>query len=332
MEELGLEILEQSLVELDNKVQDIDYHDIVIGDFVNIKDLKEKGLFALAHVELDGNGRTDDGLISEKTTSLINIELKATADNLPVVDWAKSVTFSKIELERASRMNLKLDTLKVEHLLQNALATMQTNGFIGHYADNRLKGLLTLDITPEITELDTTKPNAFILGLVKSFYKKTGGTFYPNVIAIDSEDLMDMSATVIDVKEGVSITALTVAKDLIQQLAGHPVEIKAIPKQYAQFDSNGISLARGKERAGTLAKKRAMAYINDSSYINYNVAYMPERLEVEPFNLMAFQTGYRMGISSVALKYKEAMVYVDYTVKPSVHKNEGDKTNEGGKK
>lgn len=306
--DLALDMLEQGLAEYDNNIQEKTFPEIVIGDFVDIKQISDKGLTENIYGVLDARGGLEDGIIGSKTTSLVTTDVSVTMDKSALVSWAKSTQWTIEELAQASRLGLSLDTTKLDVMLKNAHQTIQRNGFVGHRVEG-LTGLLNSSKVEVETGVTATKPVkdmtpeealAFFTELFVAGLERTGGQMMPSDLAIDSFDLAYLTAKSAGYRnnDGMFISTLSVLQDQLSTVAGHAVNIRAIPNKYAQ----GIADAK---------KNRAVIYTRDPSILEYPVM-MPETIAPEKFNLIAFQAGMYCRFGSVDIKDPSMIAYVDY--------------------
>lgn len=306
--ELALDVLEQGLAEFDGKIEEKTFPGIVIGDFVDIKAISDKGLQENIYGVLDARGGLEDGIIGSKTTSLVTTDVNVTMDKSRLVSWAKSTQWTIEELAQAARLGLSLDTTKMDVMLLNAHQTIQRNGFLGHKVEG-LTGLLNsadvevetgVTATKPVKEMTPSEALDFFTALFIAGLERTGGQLMPSDLAIDSFDLAYLTAKSAGYRndDGKFISTLSVLQDQLSTVAGHTVNVRGIPNKYAQ----------GVTKAG---QNRAVIYTRDASLLEYPVM-MPETIAPEKFNLIAFQAGMYCRFGSVDIKDPSMIAYVDY--------------------
>lgn len=305
--DLALDVVAQSLEEYDSVIPQKQYPEIVIGDFLDIKAITDKGVAKNIYGVLDARGGLTDGIIGSKTTSLVTTDVSLEMAESKIVSWAKSTQWTLQELAEAQRLDINLDTTKLDVLLRNAHQTIQRNGFLGHEVEG-LEGLLnssrvslsSVTTTKSVAEMTPEEALAFFTELFLAGLEQTGGASMPSDLAIDSFDLARLGAKGAGFRsgDGMSVSTLSVLQDQLSTMAGHAVNIRAIPNKYAQdVKSKG--------------KNRAVIYTRDPSVIEYPVM-MPETINPQPFNLIAVQAGLYCRFGSVDVKDPEMVAYVDY--------------------
>lgn len=307
----ALSYLESGLTEFDSVIKEKTYPDIVIGNFVSMPALPDYAVEKYASTVINGRGSLNDGLIGDKTSSLVTVDAEIDGKGVKVATWAKSVQWNVVELAKASRLGVQLDTAKMNVLNHNAQQTIQKVGFVGHTEDDNITGLLTsatLSVFNEstgksIAEMTTEEAINFFAGLLTQYYARTGGNMFPNTIAIDGFDLMSLTAKVAGISaNGVPINALAVVKESLANVAGYNIDILAIPSMYGR-------------NVADQGKSRALVYTNTDDVVRLAV-YQPTSLGIEAQGLLTYQSGLIAAFSSVQFKEPELALYVDYKSSP----------------
>lgn len=307
------EIIEQSLTERDEVLQEKQLPEINIAEAVPV----EEGLdFALEYVDFGVRsvmGSVKDGIIGNKTNSLKTIDSDIEWMKAQVGQWAKAATWTMQEVEKITRLGLDLPTAKQDDLYANALATIQYSGYVGHEGVKGQVGLLTSDqvqlVTDAggktLTEMTSDEVVDFILGAYNAAWKKSGYRVQPTTIAIDAEDYMVImqkfsNGGVIVGTDLLPVSAMDRIMAALRKASGNDsfnVELVRVPSRYAVGIKSG--------------KTRLAVYTKDSELLEMKV-HMPELLPVRQRDLMTFECGYRAAFSGCMWKQPQSAVYVDY--------------------
>lgn len=307
------EIIEQSLTERDEVLQEKQLPEINIAEAVPV----EEGLdFALEYVDFGVRsvmGSVKDGIIGNKTNSLKTIDSEIEWMKAQVGQWAKAATWTTQEVEKIVRLGMDLPTAKQDDLYANALATIQYSGYVGHEGVKGQVGLLTSDQVQLIndtsgktlTEMTSDEVVDFILGAYNAAWKKSGYRVQPTTIAIDAEDYMI-------IMQKFSNNGVIVGTDLLPVSAMD--RIMAALRKASGNDSFNVELVRIPSRYAVgikSGKTRLVVYTKDSELLEMKV-HMPELLPVRQRDLLTFECGYRAAFSGCMWKQPQSAVYVDY--------------------
>lgn len=307
------EIIEQSLTERDEVLQEKQLPEINIAEAVPV----EEGLdFALEYVDFGVRsvmGSVKDGIIGNKTNSLKTIDSDIEWMKAQVGQWAKAATWTTQEVEKITRLGMDLPTAKQDDLYANALATIQYSGYVGHEGVKGQVGLLTSDkvqlVTDAsgktLTEMTSDEVVDFILGAYNAAWKKSGYRVQPTTIAIDAEDYMIImqkfsNGGVIVGTDLLPVSAMDRIMAALRKASGNDsfnVELVRVPSRYAVGIKSG--------------KTRLAVYTKDSELLEMKV-HMPELLPVRQRDLLTFESGYRAAFSGCMWKQPQSAVYVDY--------------------
>ena len=307
------EIIEQSLTERDEVLQEKQLPEINIAEAVPV----EEGLdFALEYVDFGVRsvmGSVKDGIIGNKTNSLKTIDSDIEWMKAQVGQWAKAATWTTQEVEKITRLGMDLPTAKQDDLYANALATIQYSGYVGHEGVKGQVGLLTSDqvqlVTDAsgktLTEMTSDEVVDFILGAYNAAWKKSGYRVQPTTIAIDAEDYMIImqkfsNGGVIVGTDLLPVSAMDRIMAALRKASGNDafnVELVRVPSRYA------VGIKTGKTRLAV--------YTKDSELLEMKV-HMPELLPVRQRDLLTFECGYRAAFSGCMWKQPQSAVYVDY--------------------
>lgn len=307
------EIIEQSLTERDEVLQEKQLPEINIAEAVPV----EEGLdFSLEYVDFGVRsvmGSVKDGIIGNKTNSLKTIDSDIEWMKAQVGQWAKAAVWTTQEVEKVTRLGMDLPTAKQDDLYANALATIQYSGYVGHEGVKGQVGLLTSDKVQLVTdasgktleEMTSDEVVDFILGAYNAAWKKSGYRVQPTTIAIDAEDYMI-------IMQKFSNNGVIVGTDLLPVSAMD--RIMAALRKASGNDSFNVELVRIPSRYAVgikSGKTRLVVYTKDSELLEMKV-HMPELLPVRQRDLLTFECGYRAAFSGCMWKQPQSAVYVDY--------------------
>ncbi|MFS1564167.1 MAG: major capsid family protein [Candidatus Arsenophonus phytopathogenicus] len=105
-------VLQEALTERDTQLQEKQLPEINIGEAIPITE----GLdFADEYVEYgitEVLGSVKDGIIGNKTNSMVTIDSTIEMYKAPVCQWAKAVVWTQQELEKINKININLQSKK----------------------------------------------------------------------------------------------------------------------------------------------------------------------------------------------------------------------------
>ena len=301
-----LNVLRTALTEVSQQINQTKYPDIVFPQFVFVDHSGDPLADEKLHFSADVTGDLDNGLITYNTNNFDQVGVNFSHTRAPIVTWAKTVQWQEIELEKAARLGVKLDTQKIMALNQNAQQTLQKVAFLGHKQDARLQGLLNSSRVETYTQYAVTKAvSAMNFDVCVKFFEelflrameKTYRIQTPDTFALDS---MDYAQLGLITRDG-SINETTALEHLTKKLsgaAGKSVSIKALPSNYGSLV--------------TKSKNRAVVYINDQNYVSMNVPQAPTVLGAEKKGIMTYESGLKMVFSGVVFHEPDSALYVDY--------------------
>lgn len=301
-----LTYVQHGLTAVSKEINETKYPEIVFPQFVYVDQTTAVGITEKLHYGADEHGSLDDGLITVGTSTLDQVEVGFSPTRSYIVPWAKSVTWTKPELEQGQLLGLPLDTAKIMALNKNAHQTLQKVAFLGHARDERLTGLLnnkSVEVynvkgsaaNTKVQAMDFDKAVAFFKEIFLQGMEKTKRIEAPNTFAIDSLDLAHLALTQ---RANTDTTALEFLKKSLSAAAGREVAIKALPGNF------GAQVTQG--------KNRAMVYINSKEHVIFDVPMSPTVLNVKEKGLLAFESGLRMAFGGVTFMEPDSALYVDY--------------------
>lgn len=312
------EVLQESLTERDKELQEKELPEINIGEAIPVSE----GLdFAMEYFEY---GRTEvmgsvmDGIIGNKTNSLITIDSEIEMEKAPVAQWAKAASWTKQQVEKIAKVGQNLPSKKQDDLYANALATIQYAGYRGHNAVKGQEGLLNGPLVQVITEkskksiADMTAEEfiSMILDAYNVAWAASGYRVQPTHIAMDASDFMlamqkfDTNSVIVGV-DLLPVSAMDRVMAALRKASGDnafSINFVKIPAEYA--------------REITTGKTRLVIYTYDEEYVEMKV-HMPELLPVRQRDLLTYECGYRAAFGGAMWKVPASAVYVDYKTSPS---------------
>lgn len=306
-------VLVEKLTERDEQLQETVLPEINIGEALPIDeslDLADKyAEFGVVTVM----GSVKDGIISGngKTNSLRTIDSDIEWKKAPVGNWAKAATWTSQEIRTVERLGQNLDTVKLDNLYANSMATLQFAGYLGHPNIKGQEGLLNgsgitlVNEAKSIQEMTSAEAVSFILGLYNKAWARSGYRIAPTHIAMDAGDFMllmqkfDPTGSVVGA-DFLPISAMQRIMAALQQSnEGNPVNLTfvKIPSNYA------VGVKAGKTRLAV--------YVKDPLYIEMRV-HMPELLPVRQRDLLTWEAGYESAFGGAMWKQPQSALYADY--------------------
>lgn len=301
-----LAYVQNGLTAVSKDIAETKYPEIVFPQFVYVDQQTAVGITEKLHYGADEHGSLDDGLITVGTSTLDQVEVGFTPTRSYIVPWAKSVTWTKPELEQGQLLGLALNTAKIMALNKNAQQTLQKVAFLGHAKDSRLTGLLnnkSVEVyaikgaaqNTKVQAMDFDKAVAFFKEIFLKGMEKTKRIEAPNTFAIDSLDLAHLALVQ---RANTDTTALEFLTKHLSAAAGREVAIKALPSNYGTRVTDG--------------KTRAMVYVNSKEHVIFDVPMSPTVLDAQTKGLLAFESGLRMAFGGVTFMEADSALYVDY--------------------
>lgn len=287
------------------------YPDVRIGDFMTITNVGNRQTSYKAYGEQSGTQDLDGGLVDENTTVLETEDVNISAKKAPYLDWAKSVIYTELAVERASALGIKLDTVKLENLRGVALRSMQKVAISGHSLRTDVTGMLN-NGSVEIENLTTGKAlsamtgaevRAWFINLFKVGYQRSNGILMPNTVAIDSMDLLTLSGmydTTITNNDG-TINVLQAVKNTLRDFVGFEVNITGIPQ--------GLALNAGTSKKGAA---RAVVYTNSVDVISQDWALAPTAKPAFQKSPLSYEVPVEAQYTGAIINKLDRIVYVDY--------------------
>lgn len=307
------EVLQESLTERDKELQEKELPEINIGEAIPVSE----GLdFAMEYFEY---GRTEvmgsvmDGIIGNKTNSLVTIDSEIEMEKAPVAQWAKAASWTTQQVEKVAKLGQNLPSKKQDDLYANALATIQYAGYRGHNAVKGQEGLLNGSLVQVITEkskksiADMTAEEfiSMILDAYNVAWAASGYRVQPTHIAMDAADFMlamqkfDTNSVIVGI-DLLPVSAMDRVMAALRKASGD-----------SAFSINFVKIPAEYAREITAGKTRLVIYTYDEEYVEMKV-HMPELLPVRQRDLLTYECGYRAAFGGAMWKVPASAVYVDY--------------------
>lgn len=307
------DVITEQLLERDNQLQEKELPEINIGEAVPVNEGLSFAVEEFEYGVTEVRGSVKNGVIGIKTTSLETIDSTIEYKKSPVVQWAKGLTYTQQEIEKAQEAGINLPSKKQNDLYSNAVATIQYAGYVGHEQKKGQEGLLTgsqVNIYNEeskktLKDMSSEEFVKMILSAYDNVWSRSNYTIQPTHIAMDAKDFMtamqkfDPNPKIVgtDLLPIAAMDRVMVALRKASQNESFNITFVKVPAEYAkQINKN---------------KSRLAIYSHDEDYLEMKV-HMPEVLEVMRTDLLTYQSGYRSAFTGVMWKEPKSAQYVDY--------------------
>lgn len=305
-------VLEEALTERDTQLQEKELPEIVIAEALTIEPVTDNAIEYVEYGIISVHGGLDNGAIGNKTNSLETLDSDIEMHKAGWFDWGKAATWTQKEVAKIAKVNIDLVKFKQDALFNNAMATIQKAGFLGHkQAVNQVGLLNSTAVTISNTVNKTLKAMTsqevvdLILNAYGAVWKRTGYRAAPTTIAIDAEDFMEImskfDANATQVGDNLlPLSAMDRIMAALRKTSGNDnltVEIIKIPSEFA--------------RGLTSGKTRMVVYTKDVDCVSMSV-YSPTILPVRQRDLLTYESGYEAGFSGALWKQPLSATYVEY--------------------
>lgn len=305
-------VLEEALTERDTQLQEKELPEIVINEALPIENQSDLFIEYVEYGVTSVHGSLDDGLIGNKTNSLKTIDSDIEMFRATWAHWGKAAVWTQAEAAKVAKLGIDAVRTKQDALFNNAMATVQYAGFLGHKQAKGQEGLLnstsvtvTNTVNKTIAAMTAQEVIDMVLGAYGAVWKRTGYRQAPNAIGFDAEDFMalmskfDTGGAIVGL-DLLPLSALDKIMAALRKSSGNEnltVEFIKIPSNYARGIVNG--------------KTRMVVYTKDADAVSMRV-YAPELLPVMQRDLMTYNSGYQAGFSGALWKQPLSATYVDY--------------------
>ncbi|MFS1538070.1 MAG: major capsid family protein [Candidatus Phlomobacter fragariae] len=306
-------VLAEALTERDTQLQEKQLPEINVGEAIPITE----GLdFAQEYIEYgitEVLGSVKDGIIGNKTNSLVTIDSTIEMHKAPAAQWGKAAVWTQQELEKINKLNINLQTKKQDDLYANALSTIQYAGYLGHTRVKGQEGLLTGSKVQVMNEasgksIKDMTADDFIKMVLDAYNKAWANSDYrvqPSHIAMDAADYMlsmqkfDTNSVVVGV-DLLPVSAMDRIMAALRKASGNE-----------NFSVNFIKVPAGYAKGIKSGKTRLVVYTHNDEYVEMKV-HMPELLAVRQRDLLTYECGYRSAFGGAMWKQPLSAVYADY--------------------
>lgn len=304
--------LEEALTERDIQLQEKELPEIVINEALPIENQSDLFIEFVEYGVTSVHGSLDDGLIGNKTNSLKTIDSDIEMFRATWAHWGKAAVWTEAEAAKVAKLGIDAVRTKQDALFNNAMATVQYAGFLGHKQAKGQEGLLnsttvtvTNTVAKTIAAMTAQEVIDMVLGAYGAVWKRTGYRQAPTAIGFDAEDFMalmskfDTGGAIVGL-DLLPLSALDKIMAALRKSSGNEnltVEFIKIPSSYARGIVNG--------------KTRMVVYTKDPDAVSMRV-YAPEILPVRQRDLLTYESGYQAGFSGALWKQPLSATYVDY--------------------
>ena len=305
-------VLEEALTERDTQLQEKELPEIVINEALPIENQSDLFIEYVEYGVTSVHGSLDDGLIGNKTNSLKTIDSDIEMFRATWAHWGKAAVWTEAEAAKVAKLGIDAVRTKQDALFNNAMATVQYAGFLGHKQAKGQEGLLnssTVTVSNTVTKTIAAMTAQEVIDMVLNAYgtvwARTGYRQAPTAIAFDAADFMaimskfDTGGAIVGV-DLLPLSALDKIMAALRKTAGNDnlaLKFIKIPSSYARGIVSG--------------KTRMVVYTKDPDAVSMRV-YAPEILPVRQRDLLTYESGYQAGFSGALWKQPLSATYVDY--------------------
>lgn len=216
------------------KINPIDYMPIVVGEGSFSQDI-------LTNVTISSSGDFEEGVINQGSNNaqLANADVGISSITAPVITWAKTISYTLIEIEQALQAN-NWDVIKSKHdaRKENFDLGIQQIAFLGSLNNNAgVPGLLNqpnvnvnVSLIPQlINTMTVTQITSFIGGLVEAYRSNCNRTAYFSHFILPEDDFNGMT-----VPYSSAFPVISILKYLTDSLTALGMSnVKIMPSAYA---------------------------------------------------------------------------------------------------
>lgn len=191
-----------------------------------------------------------NGRIAEVSSVLDDVRM-------PVKDWAKKVSWSFIELQKAAHNDTwDVVSAKTKALKKNWDLGIQEVSMLGHPGDRNLSGLLnSQDVTVNtgiipipICEMTAAQIQNFVAHALGAYYDNSGKTVYPDKFVMPTSDYLGLGIPMPGLTGGgfANVSVLQYLEDMFKRLT-HNADFQILPNALAEQDSlnkRGVASSR----------------------------------------------------------------------------------------
>lgn len=306
-------VLEEALNERDTQLQEKELPEINIGEAIPVVEGLEFGVDTEDYGVTSVIGSVKDGIIGNKTNSLVTIDTEIEWKKANVGSWGKAATWTLQELEKIAKLGITLDSKKQDDLYANALATIQYAGYVGHQGVAGQVGLLNgkgIEVIKDassktLKDMTSTEAVEMILNVYNKAWAKSDYRIQPTHIAMDAVDFMTLV-------QKFETGSTVVGADMLP--IGAMDRIMAALRKASNNDSFSVNFVKVPSKLAqgiTKGFNRLACYVYDEQYVAMKV-HMPELLAARQRDLMTFECGYRSAFTGALWYEPDSATYLDY--------------------
>ena len=270
----GFQIAIDTLTYIKKAVTDQKFYEVAPADYVPIA--IGEGAFSqniLTNLTINASGNFEEGMINTGTGNdrIASADAGIIGKTVKIVNWAKSIGYSVIEIEQALQAN-NWDVIEQKHRARkkNWDLGIQEIAFLGSKADTGVKGLFTstdinsdtATITKTISSMSAAEFATFVSAIVGAYQANCAYTAYPDTFVIPQDDWTGLATPV-------SSTYPNVSKLEYLQKAFNAVVPNGVKLMPSVYGLPTINAARGLN--GGSGFHRYIAYRKDPESIRMDI-------------------------------------------------------------
>ena len=306
-------VLEEALNERDTQLQEKVLPEINIAEALPVIEGLDFGIETEDYGVTSVVGSVKDGIIGNKTNSLVTIDTEIEWKKANVGAWGKAATWTLQELEKVAKLGITLNSKKQDDLYANALATIQYAGYVGHKGVSGQVGLLNgvgietiKDASGKsLKDMTSTEAVELILSVYDKAWAKSDYRVQPTHIAMDAVDFMTLV-------QKFETGSTVVGTDMLP--IGAMDRIMAALRKASNNDAFSVTFVKVPSKLAqgiTKGFNRLACYTYDEQYVAMKV-HMPELLPTRQRDLLTFECGYRSAFTGALWYEPDSATYLDY--------------------
>lgn len=265
----------------------------------------------LTNLSVNASGKFEEGVINQGSGNdrLATANAGVTPVTVPVVNWAKSISYTVIEVEQALRAS-SWDVIEQYHKArkQNWDLGVQETAFLGLAGDGRVRGLFnqsdvninTALISTPIKSMSTSQFSAFVEGLLTAYLANCNQTAMPDTFAIPLSDYVGLAAPVSE--DFPMVSKLVYLKQAFDAIVPGGVRIMGVA-----YGNSAINASRG------ITKNRYVLYRKDSESLRMDIPVDFTMTAPNTVNNFQFQDAAYAQFTGVKAYRPLEMLYLDET-------------------
>lgn len=254
---VGYERAITTLTTIKQRVVDQKFYEIPIADYIPVQ--VGDGAWSadlLTYRDFSTAADFETGIINTGSGNSRLTEAESAIDSVtvPVINWAKSVGYSIIDLQMAAKSgNWSLVESKERSRKKNWDLGLQKIAFLGSETQSDVKGLLTQAdvnsnttlITKKVSEMNASEFQTFVIGVVEAYRANCNRSAYPDIFVMPESDYNGLASVVNE-----NYQAKTKYQFLLEafQLITRNPNFKILPLSYADQSVNAGITGLNKNR------------------------------------------------------------------------------------